>query len=209
MSGGDTPLASTDRLILEGLVTTLGSDGSVNVSPMGPLVDRERTKFILRPYKTSRTYQNLKRGSACVFHVTDNVLMIAEAITGRLKISADAYFLDDFGGPILKDACQWFSLRVVQLEDEEERTTIGCEMMEHGSLRDFFGFNRAKHAVLEAAILATRTAFLPADFILGEIAKLQTPVDKTAGEQERQAFQLLKVYILEKLRAVSPRTEGT
>lgn len=209
MSGGDTPLASTDRLILEGLVTTLGADGSVNVSPMGPLVDRERTKFVLRPYKTSRTYQNLKRGSACVFHVTDNVLMIAEAITGRLKIASDAYFLDDFGGPILKDACQWFSLRVVQLEDEEERTTIGCEMMEYGSLRDFFGFNRAKHAVLEAAILATRTAFLPADFILGEIAKLQTPVDKTAGEQERQAFQLLTAYILEKLRALSPRTEGT
>ena len=207
MSAGESSLAPADRLILEGLVTTFGDDGSVNVSPMGPLVDRKRTKFVLRPYKTSRTYQNLKRGSACVFHVTDNVLMIAEAITGRLKISADAYFLDDFGGPILKDACQWFSLRVVQLENEEDRTTISCEMMEHGSQRDFFGFNRAKHAVLEAAILATRTAFLPADFILGEIAKLQTPVDKTAGELESQAFQMLKAYILEKLKTANPRME--
>ena len=35
--------------------------------------------------------------------------------------------------------------------------------------REFFGFNRAKHAVLEAAILATRVELLPADEILSEL----------------------------------------
>ncbi len=184
---------------MEGLLTTFGEDGQINVSPMGPLVDRERTMFLLRPYKSSRTYQNLKRGSACVFHVTDNVLMIAEAIAGRLRLTEEDYTLDPFGGPILKDCCQWFSLRVVELEDAQERTTIGCEMMETGRVRDFFGFNRAKHAVLEAAILATRTAFLPADYILREIAKLETPVAKTAGLQEKAAFHLLVGYITQKL----------
>ena len=33
-------------------------------------------------------------------------------------------------------------------------------VVDEGRLRDFFGFNRAKHAVVEAAILATRIAFL-------------------------------------------------
>ena len=33
-------------------------------------------------------------------------------------------------------------------------------MVDQGRLRDFFGFNRAKHAVIEAAILATRLSLL-------------------------------------------------
>ena len=48
-------------LILEGIVTTRNADGSINVSPMGPLVDRGLTSFRFRPFQTSHTYQNLKR----------------------------------------------------------------------------------------------------------------------------------------------------
>lgn len=209
-----TNAMDADQLILEGLVTTLtmgGGAGSsaensckVNVSPMGPLVDRERNHFVLRPYQTSRTYQNLKQGSPLVFHVTDNVQMIAEAITGKLVVKESDFTFDDLGGAILKDCCQWFALRVISLDDQEERTTIRCEKMASGRARDFFGFNRAKHAVLEAAILATRTDFLPADQILRDLAKLEIPVGKTAGAQERYAFDLLTDYVTKKL-AVAAR----
>ena len=37
---------------------------------------------------------------------------------------------------------------------------IVADVVDSGRLRDFFGFNRAKHAVIEAAILATRIDFL-------------------------------------------------
>jgi hypothetical protein len=57
------------------------------------------------------------------------------------------------------------------------------------------GFNRAKHAVLEAAILATRTHLLPADQIRDEYARLQIIVDKTAGPREREAMALLTAYV--------------
>jgi hypothetical protein len=57
------------------------------------------------------------------------------------------------------------------------------------------GFNRAKHAVLEAAILATRTHLLPADQIRDEYARLQIIVDKTAGPREREAMALLTDYV--------------
>ena len=53
-------------------------------------------------------------------------------------------------------------LQVRSLDDRNEPAEIVCEVVDRGRLRDFFGFNRAKHAVLEAAILATRTEFLPA-----------------------------------------------
>ena len=38
--------------------------------------------------------------------------------------------------------------------------TLHCQVVADGRLRDFLGFNRAKHAVVEAAILATRVAHL-------------------------------------------------
>ena len=65
----------------------------------------------------------------------------------------------------------------------------------HGWRRDFFGFNRAKHAVLEAAILATRTSFLPPDEVAREFARLEPLVAKTGGEQERAAFALLQAHV--------------
>ena len=58
--------------------------------------------------------------------------------------------------------------------------------------RPFFGFNRAKHAVLEAAILATRIGILPDDEIRREMERLAIPVEKTAGQQERRAFEFLR-----------------
>ena len=65
---------------------------------------------------------------------------------------------DVVAGRILLDACRYYEFRVVELDDREDRTTIVAETVAQGRLRDFFGFNRAKHAVVEAAILATRTA---------------------------------------------------
>jgi hypothetical protein len=64
-----------------------------------------------------------------------------------------------------------------------------------GWLRDFFGFNRAKHAVVEAAILATRTDFLPLDEIEAEYRKLKVLVDKTGGDQEQRAFAFLREHV--------------
>src|SRR2546430_9636269 len=64
-----------------------------------------------------------------------------------------------------------------------------------GFRREFLGFNRARHAVLEAAILATRTHLLPAEQIRDELARLQVIVDKTAGPREREAMALLSDYV--------------
>ena len=80
------------------------------------------------------------------------------------------------------------------IDDREERVTIEAEVVHSGRGRDFFGFNRAKHAVLEAAILATRTAFLPLDDIAAEFRKLAVIVQKTGGPQEHAAFALLECH---------------
>ena len=65
---------------------------------------------------------------------------------------------------------------------------IECQVVATGRIRDFIGFNRAKHAVIEAAILATRLELLEAKQILAEFRRLAVIVEKTAGQSERRAF---------------------
>jgi hypothetical protein len=66
-----------------------------------------------------------------------------------------------------------------------------------GRVRDFFGFNRAKHAVLEGAILASRIGILPPEQIRDEMARLAIVVEKTAGQRERRAWEALVDYCRE------------
>ncbi len=190
-------------MILEGIVTTLNPDRSPNISPMGPLVDDKSAQlqtFVLRPYQTSTTYRNLKRTGEGVLHVTDDVQLLARAAVGRLDPLPPLVPAQAVDGLILQDACRWYAFRTDSLNDHEPRTTIGCTVVDRGRQRDFFGFNRAKHAVVEAAILATRIEFVPSRVILAELKKLAVIVDKTAGEQERQAFALLQDYLRRKLQ---------
>lgn len=162
---------------------------------MGPLVDRDITRLVLRPYKTSRTYRNLKRTGKGILHVTDDVELLARAAIGQLHPPPQLVRHEASGGYLLADCCRWFAFEVVTLFDQTDRTTIECKVTDYGRVRDFFGFNRAKHAVVEAAILATRIHILPAQEIQDEMARLAVPVDKTAGDQERRAFDLLRQFI--------------
>ena len=102
-------------------------------------------------------------------------------------------------GRILTDACRWYAFRVETTGHQGERSRIDCRVVERGRLRDFFGFNRAKHAVIEAAILATRTKFLPAEEIRQGFRHLSQMVDKTGGEQEARAFALLEEHVKREL----------
>jgi uncharacterized protein len=185
-------------VILEGIVTTLNDDATLNIAPMGPRVDPDTNlaRFELRPYRSSRTYHNLKARGEGVFHVTDDVMMLAQTAIGVDALPSPATRpADVVAGRILLDACRYYEFRVTELDDREERTTIVAETAAQGKLRDFFGFNRARHAVLEAAILATRIEFLPLDEIFADFRKLAVLVDKTGGPRERAAFTLLHRHV--------------
>ena len=182
-------------MILEGIVTTLDAYGAVNISPMGPRVDASMSRLVLRPYQTAKTYQNLKRVGEGVFHVTDDVLLLAQAAVGEPDPPPLLSRAEVVDGWIIDDACRWYEFRVTSLDDSAERTEIVAEVITQGHQREFFGFNRAKHAVLEAAILATRLEFLPKEEILREFERLAVIVEKTAGAQERQAMEFLDRYV--------------
>ncbi len=209
-------------MILEGLVTTLsagleeaGREAEVvNLAPMGPLTDEGVSFLTFRPYRSSRTYRNLKAHPEGVFHVTDDVYLLAQGAIGEWTETVPMREAERVRGRIVEGACRWYEFRVTELDDSAERTTIQTEIVAVGRGRDYFGLNRAKHAVLEAAILATRLHLLPKSEIEAELARLRVPVEKTAGARERAAFELVVRYVAgwepvsETVSASGPAMEG-
>ena len=167
-------------MILEGIVTTLSPEGTLNVAPMGPKVGPDPDRFILRPYRTSTTYRNLKATGEGVLHVTDDVLLMARAAVGMLP-EPESTPASAIRGRVLRINGRYREFRVVDLDDRADRTTILVEAVASGDLGPLFGLNRAKHAIVEAAILATRLDFLPIAEVLVDFARLAVPVAKTGG----------------------------
>jgi hypothetical protein len=189
------PALGAEGRILEGIVTTINADGSPNISPMGPIVDDALNRLWLRPFQTSTTYQNLKRTGAGVFHLTDDVELFAQAAVGQPDPPPEFIPAIAIDGAIIASACRWFAFEVESLDDSQERTSIVARVVDRGALRDFLGFNRAKHAVIEAAIIATRVHLIPADELRTELARLAPLVDKTGAAPEHRAFSFLRHYI--------------
>jgi hypothetical protein len=188
-----------DGTLLEGIVTTLDRDGAPHIAPMGPIVDAEFNWLLLRPFRTSNTFANLRRSGQGVLHVTDDVELLARAAVGRLEQAPRLVRAEAIEGVILADACRWYAFRVESLDDQQERTQIVARVIDRGRIRDFFGFNRAKHAVVEAAILATRIHLLNPYQIHDDFARLALLVEKTGSRQERRAFSFLQQYVNENL----------
>jgi hypothetical protein len=182
-------------MILEGLVTTTNADGTPHLAPMGPRVEPDLQHFLLRPFATSNTYQNLLRHGEGVLHVTDDALLVAKAAVGAVNPMPALRPAEEVRGWVLADACRFFEFRVSAIDAAEPRVKIDCDVVHRGTHREFFGFNRAKHAVLEAAILATRLHLLPRDEVSAEFRKLRVIVDKTGGANELEAMRFLEEHV--------------
>jgi hypothetical protein len=182
-------------VILEGIVTTIDLTGNINIAPMGPDVRTGMERFLLRPFPTAQTYQNLKATGVGVFHVVDDVLLLAKAAVGPVEPPPVLEPATVVPGWVLRDSCRHYEFRVQSMDEREPRVRIEVAVVASGRHQDFFGFNRAKHAVVEAAILATRVALLPAEEIEAEYRRLAVLVQKTGGAQEQEAFALLQAHV--------------
>ena len=180
-------------MILEGLLTTRTEDGDVHIAAMGPEVvdSRSMTHLILKPFQGSRTGRLLVSQSEGVFHLTDNVLLFAQAVTGVPHNQPQIRSAETVNGWILEDACEAFEFRIEQADTTGERCRLHAHIQKSHYIRPFRGFNRAAHAVIEAAILFSRLHLLDPEEVQHQLETLQSLVTKTAGEQERQAFDLI------------------
>ncbi len=179
-------------MILEGLVTTTDATGGPHLAPMGPTVDGAFTELLLRPFPTSNTYRNLLRHGEGVFHVTDDAKLIALAAVGAVPGMPATVAAEVVRGFVLTDCCRAYEFVVRKVDDSRERIHLEADIVHTHRVRDFLGFHRAKHAVIEAAILATRFHLLPAAEIDAEFRKLRVIVEKTGGAAEHEAMAVLE-----------------
>ena len=189
-------------MILESIVTTVDAAGQVNIAPMGPRTNPAQTEFILRPFTSSKTYANLIATRCAVIHVTDDVILFARAAMDAMDGQTVRQYLRPIDNEtfwVLNKCHRWFAVEIIEIRGAEPRIDMQCRIVNSGNPGPFFGFNRAKHAVIEAAILATRTHLLPAEEIRRQIDQLRPLIDKTAGLEEHEAFALLTRTIDERL----------
>ena len=178
-------------MIVETIVTTLAQDGAVNVAPMG--VEWGDEVIVLKPFLETTTYRNLTATGAAVVNLTDDVRVFARAaITSPEYPTVPAVAVR---GVVLADCCTWRELAVQSIDRTPPRSRIETTVVHRGARREFVGFNRAAHAVLETAIYATRLHILSRAFVESELSRLQTIVDKTAGPRELEAMTILADYI--------------
>lgn len=182
-------------MIIEGLVTSIDSTNTINVAPMGPIVHGDFESLTLRPFAGSTTFENLVSTKAGVFHVVDRVHLIAEAAIRKLTTTPPMFPAKVISGAVLSDCCRCFEFRITSIDDSDSRAILNAEIVHSENVRPFLGFNRARHAVIEAAILATRVHLLPYETIQRQLPYLESAVEKTGGQEERDAFQMLSDFI--------------
>jgi hypothetical protein len=170
--------------IIETVVTTINPDRSVNCGAMG--VEWGEQRIVIKPYRGTRTLRNLRATGAAVVNVTDDILLFSQAALGDPHPPTRP--AASVAGAVLDDACSWREVRVEAIDDSSQRARVSTVVVDGGIGREFLGLNRARHAVLEASILASRARLLDAEDIRAELRRLQVLVDKTAGPLERQAM---------------------
>lgn len=181
----------SNHFIREVIVTTQSPEGLPHIAPMG--VWEEDGLVTLAPFRPSRTLENVLARSVAVVNACDDVRIFAGCLTGRHDWPLIAG--ETRGTLRLRDAVSHQELQLERVDEDEQRPKLRCRVMREEAHRPFLGFNRARAAVLECAILASRLHMLPADKIRAELLYLTIAIQKTAGPTEREAWG----WLLEKI----------
>ena len=178
-------------MIIETIVTSTAPDGTINFAPMG--VEWQDDALVLKPFLETTTFRNVGAGRVAVVNLTDDVMLFARAALSDPQFPSFPAAV--VRGVVLEAACSWREVEVVGVDDTPPRSRIETRVVHRGFRREFIGFNRARHAVLEATILATRTHLVPMEQIREELVRLQVTVDKTAGPREQEAMAFVTEYV--------------
>jgi uncharacterized protein len=185
--------------VIETVVTTINPDGSVNCGAMG--VEWGEQRIVIKPYRGTRTLRNLRATAAAVVNLTDDILLFSQAALGDPHPPTRP--ATSIEGAVLEDACSWREVRVEAIDDGSARARVSAIVVGGGAGREFLGLNRARHAVLEASILASRARMLAASDIDAELRRLQVLVDKTGGPREREAMEYVMRHVRDALVGAS------
>jgi hypothetical protein len=174
--------------IFEAIVTTVAPDGAPHVAPMG--VRYQHGGIVLMPFKPSLTHDNIVATGHAVLNIVTDTRVFAGCVTGRKDWPVRA--AERIAGVRLACALRHVELKLTERRDDAQRPTLHMSVVHEATHAPFAGFNRAQAAVIEGAVLVSRLRLLPAEKVNTEMNYLQIAIDKTAGAEEREAWEWLR-----------------
>jgi hypothetical protein len=157
-------------------------------------------ELVFWPFDATRTMRNLRLHGEAVVHLTDDVLLFVQAALGRPRPSMRHASAID--GSVIEEANSWREVIVTEISPspgELPRSRVRAAVVASGTgPRQPLGLCRARHAAVEASILASRLPWLGGEHVCAELARLQDLVDKTAGPRERAAMDYVRRYVVER-----------
>ncbi|MGZ4907437.1 MAG: DUF447 domain-containing protein [Halobacteriota archaeon] len=175
--------------ISEVIATTHGE--RINAAPMGVV---NRNFLYIRMYKSSHTFLNVKQNGQLVANLVLDPRLYVKAAFDDLESSC---FYDDDGSPVLKAAYAWVEFACSVRDGSAQRNTIVRLRPVRSKILDrpIVPVNRGFNAVIEATVHATRYHALQDPKYLELIDYYGSIVTRCGGQQELQAFKLLKTYV--------------
>ena len=184
--------------LIETVVTTTGSGGVVNCAAMGVRWGEE--ELVFWPFDATRTLRNLRVHGEAVVHLTDDVLLFVQAALGNPRPAMRPASAID--GSVIEDANAWREVVVTDIVPDSgglPRSRVRARVVASGvGERQPLGLCRARHAAVEASILASRLKWLGAEHVRTELDRLQELVDKTAGPRERAAMDYVRDHVAQR-----------
>ena len=139
--------------VRETIVTTKNIDNTIKISPLGIYIDEEILR--IKPFKPSISLDNILRNKSGVINYVDDVRVFASCIVKNdLKIELTK--VDKIDCSRIKSAVSHTEFIIDHVKDDNLRPTIICKPVNEEIHRMYYGLNRAKSAVLELCILASR-----------------------------------------------------
>ncbi len=178
-------------MIIETIFSTLDAQGNPNFAPMG--IEWGAESVVVRPFRSSKTFRNLAGRGLGVASLSDDVLAFVRCcLLDEILPSFPAVTIP---GAVFGDACSWIELEVESRADSGPGAEFRCRITHTGRRRDFRGFSRAKNAVIESAILATRLDLLDSGAVAEDLKRYMNIVNKTGDIQEINAMQIIWEYV--------------
>jgi hypothetical protein len=184
--------------LIETVMTTTGPDGVVNCAAIGVRWGDE--ELVFWPFDATRTLRNLRVNGEAVVHLTDDVLLFVQAALGHPSPAMRPASAID--GSVIEDANAWREVVVTEITPDSgdlPRSMVRARVVASGiGERQPLGLCRARHAAVEASILASRLKWLGAEHVRTELDRLQDLIDKTAGSRERAAMDYVRRHVAER-----------
>lgn len=181
--------------ISEVIVTTVSDAREFNAAPIGIICEGDEISANI--YSDSHTFSNISSNEMLVANITKDPELFVLSALGDLSTN---YYEKFHGYPVIRVAEAWilFRCEVIQSEEQDHHKYFVVSLEPISAKVNFSDLNavsRAKNAVIEATVHATRFMLSRDKKLMEWIDYYDTIVSKCGGPGEKRAMERLYEFL--------------